>query len=68
MILFVDKDTTIFRSSSIRYRGWLYQYLIPLAGSQHVEARFLLVGAVKGINYFEVCFAVRADATLGGVV
>ena len=44
------------------------QYLIPLAGSQHVEARFLLVGAVKGINYFEVCFAVRADATLGGVV
>ena len=24
MILFVDKDTTLFRSSSIRYRGWLY--------------------------------------------
>ena len=27
MILFVDKDTTLFRSSSIRYRGWLYDYL-----------------------------------------
>jgi len=24
MILFVGKDTTLFRSSSIRYRGWLY--------------------------------------------
>ncbi len=24
MILFVDKDTTLFRSSSICYRGWLY--------------------------------------------
>ncbi len=24
MILFVDKDTTLFRSLSIRYRGWLY--------------------------------------------
>ena len=24
MILFVDKDTTLFPSSSIRYRGWLY--------------------------------------------
>ena len=26
MILFVDKDTTLFPSSSIRYRGWLYHY------------------------------------------
>jgi len=25
MILFVDKDTTLFPSSSIRYRGWLYK-------------------------------------------
>ena len=25
MILFVDKDTTLFRSSSIRYRGRLYK-------------------------------------------
>ncbi len=25
MILFVGKDTTLFRSSSIRYRGWLYR-------------------------------------------
>ena len=25
MILFVDKDTTLFRSSSIRYRGRLYE-------------------------------------------
>ncbi len=32
MILFVGKDTTLFRSSPIRYRGWLYvQYgVIPL--------------------------------------
>ncbi len=29
MILFVDKDTTLFRSSSIRYRGWLYEYITP---------------------------------------
>lgn len=28
MILFVGKDTTLFRSSSIRYRGWLYFGLI----------------------------------------
>ena len=28
MILFVDKDTTLFRSSSIRYRGWLYQHSV----------------------------------------
>ncbi len=26
MILFVGKDTTLFRSSSIRYRGWLYKW------------------------------------------
>jgi hypothetical protein len=44
------------------------QDLIPLAGSQHIEARFLLVGAVKGINHFEVGFAVGASATLGSVV
>ncbi len=28
MILFVGKDTTLFRSSSIRYRGWLYSRFI----------------------------------------
>ena len=36
MILFVDKDTTIFRSSSIRYRGWLYNHCNKLVGSIYI--------------------------------
>ncbi|WP_289765403.1 hypothetical protein [Bacteroides acidifaciens] len=44
MILFVDKDTTLFPSSSIRYRGWLYRWTtlqpgitIVLAGARDAK-------------------------------
>ena len=40
MILFVDKDTTLFRSSSIRYRGWLYgkSYMATALGYEACKA------------------------------
>ena len=41
MILFVDKDTTIFRSSSIRYRGWLYVGL--LLPCNHIYNQYVLI-------------------------
>jgi len=44
MILFVDKDTTLFRSSSICYRGWLYEWDILLCRD---IARLLLGGALR---------------------
>ncbi|QCD43214.1 hypothetical protein E7747_13550 [Duncaniella dubosii] len=49
MILFVDKDTTLFRSSSICYRGWLYfgkwarqvakQTKVPFVDLNEISAR-----------------------------
>ncbi len=46
MILFVGKDTTLFRSSPIRYRGWLYKHRAEVASletqnNRHTEMFFL---------------------------
>ncbi len=49
MILFVGKDTTLFRSSSIRYRGWLYTRYYQAEGKHQVPGTGIGLALAKSL-------------------